>query len=89
MQNPTAGETHRPEHAIAIGESPIEGIDTAFVDTVDEDHGRAVGSVASQAATPRPRNQTLRNTSEPFVPPNPNELDTATSSRISRAVLGT
>jgi hypothetical protein len=30
-----------------------------------------------------------RNTSEPFVPPNPNELDSAYSISILRAVFGT
>ena len=33
--------------------------------------------------------QIRRNTSEPFVPPKPNEFDIATSTCFSRAVCGT
>jgi hypothetical protein len=37
----------------------------------------------------RPRGQTLPKTRVPFVPPNPNEFDTAMSIFIGLAVFGT
>lgn len=75
----------RSEDAVAVEKSAVGCAYRAAGLSVHEDHACRLALAPGLAR----KNQTLRKTSVPFVPPNPKEFDIATSIFMGRAVLGT
>mgnify|MGYP001767483054 CR=1 FL=1 len=76
-------EAHRLEEAVAVREAAVERAEQPALRTVHPDE--RVG----RCELHRRRRQTRRKTTEPLVPPKPNELDSATSMFRSCATFGT
>jgi hypothetical protein len=81
------------EHTVAIGKTAVIGGNGVCRQTIDQYHRHAVAFACCSCCIIRQdageEIQILRNTRLPLVPPNPKELESATSIFIGRAVFGT